>query len=262
MRNFKNTLLLIVVSLIGLTITSCKEDTANQNHELASRKFQGIPSLAISPEGRIWATWYAGITPGEDENNYVVVSKDKGKSFQVRGACHVPKEVRDYDEHMIVEKKDKSLWMLIRTNYGIGESFSNDDGKTWSEASPSTIMHPSARFFIRRLASDNLLLVKHKPINERIDRSYLTAYISEDDGQSWSDGLLLDERRGVSYPDGQQSSDGTIHIIYDYSRTTAREILMATFTEEDIIAGDTTSTSVNLRTTISKYPDLELENEK
>ena len=30
------------------------------------RTFQGIPSLAISPQGRFWATWYAGTGKGED----------------------------------------------------------------------------------------------------------------------------------------------------------------------------------------------------
>jgi Neuraminidase (sialidase) len=49
-------------------------ETPDQNHSLASRMFQGIPSLAISPEGRLWATWYAGKTPNEDHNNYVVVA--------------------------------------------------------------------------------------------------------------------------------------------------------------------------------------------
>jgi hypothetical protein len=74
----------------------------------------------------------------------------------------------------------------------------------------------------------------------------------------------MDERSGVSYPDGQQSQDGTIHIIYDYSRTGAREILMATFTEDDVIAGNPSSSSVSLRMLVSKYKEnnKELQNQK
>jgi hypothetical protein len=30
-----------------------------------ARRFQGIPSLARSPKGRLWATWYGGKTRGE-----------------------------------------------------------------------------------------------------------------------------------------------------------------------------------------------------
>jgi hypothetical protein len=54
---------------------------------------------------------------------------------------------------------------------------------------------------------------------------------------------LLDERTGVSYPDGTQSPDGTIYLIYDYRRGDKyalgndREILCVMITEEDIIAG-------------------------
>lgn len=332
-------------------------------HATDNRAFQGIPSLAIAPNGRLWATWYAGKTPSEDKNNYVVLSTsndggetwtevlivdpdqdgpvraydpelwmapdgklrlawaqaighegtvagvwflnisnpdeahpkydsprritdgimmckplvlssgqwilpastwrktdnsarliasaDQGKTWTLRGACNVPEKVRAFDEHMLIERTDGKLWLLARTNYGIGESVSVDGGKTWPELSPSKILHPSARFFIRRLQSGNLLLVKHGPIDKRIGRSHLTAYVSTDDGQTWSGGLLLDERNSVSYPDGQQAADGTIRIIYDYDRTGDRHILMATFREQDIMAGKLVSPDAKLRQLVS-----------
>jgi hypothetical protein len=39
-------------------------------HAVTNRAFQGIPSMAVAPGGRLWANWYAGVTPGEDRNNY------------------------------------------------------------------------------------------------------------------------------------------------------------------------------------------------
>ena len=33
-------------------------------------------------------------------------------------------EVRQFDEHMFIERRDGSLWLLARTKYGIGESVS------------------------------------------------------------------------------------------------------------------------------------------
>ena len=291
---------------------------------ISGRAFQGIPSLAVAPNGRLWATWYASKTPGEDENNYVVlstsgdngatwrevlildpdgsgpvrafdpelwlspdgklhwswaqaighagteagvwfltttqpdkeqptwqpprrvtdgvmmckptvlstsewllpvstwratddsakviVSTDHGKTWRLQGACNVPQPVRAFDEHMIVQRMDGTLWLLARTNYGIGESVSDYRGATWPDLTPSAISHPSARFFIRRLQSGNLLLVKHGPIGKRTGRSHLTAYMSTDDGKTWGGGLLLDQRNGVSYPDGQQTDDGLIRI--------------------------------------------------
>jgi len=320
---------------------------SKEHHSTASRKFSGIPGLAISPDGRLWTVWYSGITPEEGFNNYIVVStrgdggntwkeilaidpdgsgpvrafdpevwidpdgklwvfwaqtighdgtvagvwaitaketnaedmewaeprrltdgvmmckpvvlsggewvlpastwrqtdnsakmvvsKDKGKTWAIRGAVDVPKEVRNFDEHIIVEKKDGTLWMLVRTKYGIGESFSMDQGKSWSLLSPSPIQHPSARFLIQRLKSGNLLLVKHGPIATKTGHSHLMAFISEDDGNTWSKGLLPDERKGVSYPDGQQTKDGHIFITYDYNRTADQLVLMTNFTEEEIL---------------------------
>jgi hypothetical protein len=180
------------------------------------------------------------------------VSTDQGASFNYRGSALIPMEDRSCDEHMFVERLDGTLWCLTRTRYGIGESFSTDGGKSWSLTKPSAIAHPTARFFITRLASGNLLLVKHGPIGERIGRSHLTAFVSCDDGKSWGGGLLLDERNGVSYPDGQQAADGTIYITYDYSRSGDRTILFSSFREEDALAGRDVSGKVMRRVLVNQ----------
>ena len=334
-------------------------------HAVSNRAFTGISSLAVAPNGRLWVTWYAGHTPGEDHNNYVVlatsgdggatwkelltvdpdgagprrtfdpevwlapdgrlrwtwsdrtmpynnvasdalwmivlddpasentawhrpvyvtqgvmmckpitlssgewalpvctwysensskmvVSADGGKTWSVRGGAGMPQEDRLFDEHMFVERKDGSIWCLTRTKSGIREAVSTDRGTTWSPLEPSPIQHPSARFFITRLSSGNLLLVKHGPIEKKTGRSHLTAFVSKDDGRSWEGGLMLDERGGVSYPDGQQTADGTIFITYDFDRTGARHILFATFREEDVLAGKPVSGAVRLRQLVSE----------
>ena len=88
---------------------------------------------------------------------------------------------------------------------------------------------------VRRLASGKLLLVTHEPPDKK-SRSHLTARLSADDGKTWSGGLVIDERVGVSYPDGVEA-DGTIYLIYDFERTKSKQILMATFAEADVAAG-------------------------
>jgi predicted neuraminidase len=162
----------------------------------------------------------------------VFASTDQGKTWTRRGGVAFPRT--DFDEHMIVERKDGSLWMLARTKDGISESTSTDKGMTWSEPQPSTIQNPSARFFIRRLASGKLILVKNGPINVRLpNRTNLKAFLSDDDGKTWGKGLLIDDRASVSYPDGFQAPNGDIHILYDWNRHTDAEILHTKFTEED-----------------------------
>jgi len=166
---------------------------------------------------------------------HTFASVDQGKTWERRGGVVFPKF--NFDEHMFVELRDGRIWMLARTGDGIFESYSADQGRTWSEPA---LRFPAvaARFFIRRLASGKLLLVKHGAIDQRTaKRSHLTAMLSADDGKTWAGGLVLDEREGVSYPDGFEAPDGTIHIIYDRNRYSDAEILLARFREQDVTDG-------------------------
>ncbi len=174
-----------------------------------------------------------------------LVSSDQGRTFHVKGTVEVNYD--DYlrpqaSEPMLVERKDGSLWMLVRTTQGIGESTSRDGGVTWGPLKTQAIKHTASRFYIGRLNSGNLLLVKHMGIEVdpasvgRLQRRELTAFISKDDGKTWSDGLVIDERIGCSYPDVQQTADGTIYLIWDFMRSKNQEILMTTFREEDVLS--------------------------
>lgn len=173
------------------------------------------------------------------------VSQDKGKSFAVKGQIEAPWTGTFPSEPMAVERKDGSLWMLLRTNQGIGESVSADGGATWSPLKTPAIQHTPSRFYIGRLQSGNLLLVKHLGIDEDPlsggkpkQRRELTAFISKDDGKTWSPGLLIDERVGCSYPDAQQAADGTIYLSWDFMRSRDQEVCMTTFREEDVLAAN------------------------
>ncbi|MBQ7188732.1 MAG: exo-alpha-sialidase [Kiritimatiellae bacterium] len=346
-------------------------------HGVDNRAHVGISSIAVSPRtGRMWATWYGGITPSEDQNNYCVLatsadggetwkevlvadpdgnrprrafdpelwispdgmlrwtwtdrigtvgsdpaydqlwmlvidseneppaklpspqyvgcgvmmckpivlssgewlfplaqwqkeasscvyaSTDGGKTFALRGGASMPLVDRLFDEHMLVEKKNGDLWCLSRSKTGIREAISRDKGATWSPLEyMKNVKHTSSRFFIRRLQSGHLLLVKHGPVDQDVGRKLLAAYLSRDDGATWEGGLMLDERERVSYPDGQQTADGTIYITYDYDRTRSREVYFCTFREEDILAGKDVSGKVRMRRLISKsrgYPTVGL----
>ncbi|TMV51588.1 exo-alpha-sialidase [Paenibacillus mesophilus] len=183
------------------------------------------------------AVWACQRSPLNDlpEERYsnVYRSSDQGATFHKLGFADIPN--RAFDEHMVVERNEGSLWMLVRTHYGVGESESRDGGATWTPGRLSPIEGPDSRFFIRRLQSGRLLLVNHDRSERK--RSRLTAMLSDDDGQSWSHRLMLDERMNVSYPDGVQGKDGRIYLIYDRERKTDKEILLAVFTEEDVMNG-------------------------
>jgi autotransporter-associated beta strand protein len=188
------------------------------------------------------ARWYGA------ESAMVVASTNQGASWEWIGAATVPNPAdRSCDEPMIVERNDGSLLMFLRTQYGIGKSISTNSGVCWTPVEDTGLPHTPARFHLSRLLSGNLLLIKHGPLTgSPVGRKMLTAYFSADDGESWSGGLMLDERY-VSYPDAVQAPDGTIYSVNDRERKTEREILMNRFTETDVISGS----SNNPQTTFS-----------
>ncbi len=201
----------------------------------------------VANDGR----WLLPIAHWYEEPSACVLETTNGVDFVEVGGATLAKKERLFDEHTMVQRADGALWMLIRTRTGFSESLSKDGGRTWDECVPSGLGHPSARLFLRRLASGRLLLVKHGAIGEKTGRTKLMAFLSEDDGVTWQGGLLLDGRSGVSYPDGDQFADGRIAVVYDYSRTKERLVLMAVFTEEDILAGRNVSGKLALHKVVS-----------
>jgi len=195
----------------------------------------------------------------------ILASSDQGETWELRG--RVTHERHSWPEHIAAEKEDGSLWMLARTHGGPLLSESSDGGRTWSEpVEPPQIKHPVARLHLRKLASGRWLLVKHGKTIDSFEsgrgRSYLSAWLSEDEGQSWQGGLILDERATVSYPDGFQAPDGSIYISYDWNRSTKGHILFAKFTEEDVLAGELVSPDSRLQQVIVKPGQLNPEEEE
>lgn len=189
-----------------------------------------------------------------DNSIKVYASTDKGETFSLRGTADIEAaESRGPDEPMIVERKDGSLWMMVRVQ-GLAETISRDAGKTWTPVEKIAIRHCTSRFFLRRLQSGALLLVKHGGLNEKVKREKLMAFISDDDGKSWQGGLMIDERDDVTYPDGIQAADGTIYMVYDYHRTPEGIIHLATFREQDVRAGKQVTDKVQLRVVIDRLP--------
>lgn len=196
--------------------------------------------------------WLLPVSDWHRKTARVFASTDGGEAWKERGHLQFPDW--EFDEHMLVELRDGRIWMLARTRGQPFESFSTDRGATWSPPrQAATIQNINARFFLRRLKSGRILLVKNGSPAERLPRrSHLSAWLSDDDGQTWTGGLLLDERSAVSYPDGFAAPDGLIYILYDWNRHTDAEILLAKFREEDILAGRIVSSDAKLRLLANK----------
>ena len=196
--------------------------------------------------------WLLPVSDWHGKTARVFASTDEGATWHERGNLKFPGW--EFDEHMMVELKDGRIWMLARTLGQPHESFSSDGGRTWSEPKQAaTVQNINARFFLRRLKSGRILLVKNGSPAERLEkRTHMSAWLSEDEGQTWKGGLLLDERNAVSYPDGFEAPDGLIHLLYDWNRHSDAEILLAKFREEDILAGKIVSADAKLQILANK----------
>jgi sialidase-1 len=172
----------------------------------------------------------------------LLVSTDHGATWHVRGRITV--EHPTWHEPTLVERRDASLWMLVRTSVGVVETISRDCGRTWTVPQPHAVIRQTpSRCHLRRLASGRILLIKNGPeIDQALipphpdSRAQLSAWLSDDDGSTWQGGLILDDRPHLSYPDGFQASDGRIHVSYDCERKALGHIMLARFTEDDVLA--------------------------
>ena len=171
------------------------------------------------------------------------VSSDRGRTWEKRGTATFPGG--DWHESQLLERKDGSIVLFARVrDEKVGcmmASESTDGGRTWTPSHRLASMdNPNARFQVMRLKSGRVLFVCHgRPEaggKDKQGRSRLSAYLSDDECNTWKGGLLLDEGCG-SYPDAVQAPDGTIYVAHDHGRRTDAEIWVHRFTEEDVLAG-------------------------
>lgn len=179
-----------------------------------------------------------------DPSACVLTSADNGQSYSFLGGASVPKKLRLFEEHCLLELADGRLRAYIRVNQGkTGTWFSesSDGGQTWGASKPCDFAHCSTRIFVRRLKSGAVLMVKNGPLDADVGRKQLTAYISDDDGATWLGGLVLSQGKATAtYPDGDQAADGTIYLTWDADRSMLGDVHFARLTEAEIRAGKLT----------------------
>ena len=166
---------------------------------------------------------------------YDDVAKKPGPLTEV-GTIPASNFLLTYNEHQIVQLKDNSYFVMIRGIDGIYQTTSKDL-YNWTPVTKFTGIPAttSSRFFVGRLASGKLALV----INNATVRTNLTIYLSDDEGKTWGNPMLIDSGNPVTYPDLTQDKNGLIHVIYDFDRFGKKNIKMVSFTEADVLSNAT-----------------------
>jgi len=142
-------------------------------------------------------------------------SKDNGVSWQASNVLHQPGapsgDHAGFMESTLEELSDGRLYMLIRTNLDyLYATYSDDSGLTWSTPQITNIDASSSPAVLKRLKSGRLILVWNRVFPEgRTDyhrmagdgnlaeveaswqRDELSVMFSDDDGQTWSDPLVI-----------------------------------------------------------------------
>ena len=208
------------------------EDPDAAEPQFSAPRYLGMGFLRCKPTVLADGTWfYCNYDQTCDRYGYSL-SRDGGKTLERHYGAE--KLETPFDETMVYQRADGSIHMLARTRLGqIGESVSADNGKTWTPAVLNGITHPNTRLYVAYTPSGKLLRVHS---DHPTDRTNLTVALSEDEGRTWTHKCCFDARKSVSYPDVDFCGE-RIYLIYDRERTGAKEILMTSFTEEDVING-------------------------
>ena len=147
-------------------------------------------------------------------------TKDAGRTWQKTEAINDGKQYAAI-QPAILQHPDGSLQILCRSkNDAVLESFSNDNGKTWSPLQKTSLPNPNSGLDAVTLNDGRYAVVYNKATQKKGgDRSKLYIALSKD-GKHWSDLLPLENEpnQEFSYPAVIQTSDGRIQITYTWKR--------------------------------------------
>ena len=98
---------------------------------------------------------------------------------------------------------------------------------------------PGSRFHLRRLIDGRVMLINHMNYQDvktsRRGRTNLSLALSNDDGKTWSEPLVIDDRDEATYPDAIQDQDGSLYVVNDYARLKVGEIVLTVIKPEVLL---------------------------
>ena len=144
-------------------------------------------------------------------------------NWQKSGPLNVPAEFGAIQPTILVHTAS-SLQILCRTRQRvIAESWSQDEGRTWSPMKATPLANPSAGIDAVHLTDGRFLLVYNPTAT---GRAKLDVAMSSD-GKMWKRAVVLEDSEGeYSYPAMIQSRDERVHLTYTWKRERIKHVVL------------------------------------
>jgi hypothetical protein len=160
----------------------------------------------------------------------VLISENKGKSWQARG--EITQSNTSLIEGSIAELNDGRIMQVFRTRVGcLYKSYSNDEGRSWTEPEPMPVPNPNSKVFLMRLEPNGELLLAFNNMKNqyrsrrgatkcRACRTHLHVAISKDgEGNEWDTIARIEDEIGyeaprIHYPYMAQKDSTKVFVAY------------------------------------------------
>jgi len=167
--------------------------------------------------------WCPSSTEGNGWKVHFEVTSDFGKTWRKVGPINDGKTINAIQPSILMHKNG-DLQILCRSkNRSIAESWSHDNGKTWSEMELTDMPNNNSGTDAVTLKDGRQLLaynhVKTPELEKKGSRTPLNIAVSSD-GENWEAALVLEDSQisQYSYPSVIQSADGMVHVVYTWRR--------------------------------------------
>ena len=157
------------------------------------------------------------------------VTPDLGKTWKVIGPINDGVTFNAIQPSLLTYGNSK-MQILCRTREDvIGQSWSNDNGKTWSTMSETNLPNPNSGTDAVTL-NDGRQLMVYNHTKRRGEfpsgRNMLNIALSKD-GITWTTVITLEKSEGeFSYPAVIQTRDGHVHVSYTYQRRSIKHVVI------------------------------------
>lgn len=170
------------------------------------------------------------LAPSSTENNgwqvHFEASADSGKTWIKTEPINDGKTVMAIQPTILIHKNGDLQALARGRTRAILETWSHDNGKTWSPLAPTSLPNNNSGLDAVTLKDGRFLLVYNHvlpPANARNGKGARTPLnlAWSKDGKTWYAAAILEDSpiSQYSYPSIIQSSDGMVHIVYTWRRT-------------------------------------------